>query len=122
MRTLRLALAQVNPTVGDIDGNARIVGDGIERARDAGADIVAFPELVVTGYPPEDLLLKPSFIRANEQALAKVAASTHGITAVVGFAHLDGDLYNAAAVCADGTVHCVYHKHVLQTYGVYDAY
>jgi NAD+ synthase (glutamine-hydrolysing) len=117
---LRLALAQVNPTVGDLDGNASIVGDAIERAREANADIVAFPELVVTGYPPEDLLLKPSFIRANEQALQKIAASTQGITAVVGFAHLDGDLFNAAAVCSDGAVHGVYHKHFLPTYGVFD--
>ena len=120
MRTLRLALAQVNPTVGDIEGNARIVHDAVERARAAEADVVALPELVVTGYPPEDLLLKPSFISANEQALAKIASSTRGVTAVVGFAHLDGDLYNAAAVCADGEVRGVYHKHYLPTYGVFD--
>jgi NAD+ synthase (glutamine-hydrolysing) len=120
VRTLRLALAQLNPTVGDLDGNARIVLDGVEKARAAGADLVAFPELVVTGYPPEDLLLKPSFVRANEQALQKIAASVHGIAAVVGFAHLDGDLYNAAAVCAGGTVEGVYHKHFLPTYGVFD--
>ena len=120
MRTLRLALAQVNPTVGDLDGNVHIVVDGIGRAREAGADLVAFPELVATGYPPEDLLLKPSFIRANEQAIEKIASAAEGIVAVAGFAHLDGDLYNAAAVCADGAVKGVYHKHFLPTYGVFD--
>jgi len=120
MRTLRIALAQVNPTVGDIDGNVRVVVEGIERARTADADVVAFPELVVTGYPPEDLLLKPSFIRANDQALQKIAAATQGVVSVVGFAHLDGDLYNAAAICADGAVKGVYHKHFLPTYGVFD--
>jgi len=120
MRTLRLALAQVNPTVGDLEGNARIVLEGIERARAAGADIVAFPELVVTGYPPEDLLLKPSFVRANEQILHKIAASVEGIAAVVGFAHLDVDLYNAAAVCTHGEVRGIYHKHYLPTYEVFD--
>lgn len=116
----RLALAQINPTVGDLEGNAGLVREEIERARAVEADLVAFPELVVTGYPPEDLLLKPSFISANEQALRKLAAEVSGITAVIGFAHLDGDLYNAAAVCADGEVKGVYHKHYLPTYGVFD--
>ena len=120
MRTLRIALAQVNPTVGDVDGNTRIIVEGIERARDARADVVAFPELVVSGYPPEDLLLKPSFIRANEQAVDKIAAATQSIVTVAGFAHLDGDLFNAAAVSADGAVRGVYRKHFLPTYGVFD--
>ncbi len=120
MRTLRLALAQVNATVGDFEGNVSKVLDGVERARELQADLVAFPELFLPGYPPEDLLLKPSFIRANEQALEKVAGQIQGIAAVVGFAHLDGDLYNAAAVCADGEVKGIYQKHFLPTYGVFD--
>ncbi len=120
MRTLRLALAQVNATVGDFEGNVAKVLDGVEQAREQKADLVAFPELFLPGYPPEDLLLKPSFIRANEQALEKVAGQVQGITAVVGFAHLDGDLYNAAAVCADGGVKGIYQKHFLPTYGVFD--
>jgi NAD+ synthase (glutamine-hydrolysing) len=120
VRTFRLALAQVNATVGDLEGNASKILDWTERARDAGADLVAFPELVIPGYPPEDLLLKPSFVHANEQALHKIAGQVEGIAAVVGFAHLDGDLYNAAAVCAGGEVKGVYHKHFLPTYGVFD--
>jgi NAD+ synthase (glutamine-hydrolysing) len=120
MRTLRLALAQVNATVGDFEGNVAKVLDGIDRAREQKADLVAFPELFLPGYPPEDLLLKPSFIRANEQALEKVVGQVQGIAAVIGFAHLDGDLYNAAAVCADGEVKGIYQKHFLPTYGVFD--
>ena len=115
-----MALAQANATVGDFEGNVGKVLEGIERAREQDADLVAFPELFLSGYPPEDLLLKPSFIRANEQALQKVAGQVSGIAAVVGYAHLDGDLYNAAAVCADGEVKGVYHKHFLPTYGVFD--
>ncbi len=120
VRTLRIALAQVNATVGDVDGNARAVRDWIDRARDAKADIVAFPEMVITGYPAEDLLLKPSFIRANLQAVTKIATDTRDICAVVGCADLDTDLRNAAAVCADGEVRGVYHKHFLPNYGVFD--
>ena len=120
MRTFRLALVQMNATIGDLDGNAAKILDGIERAKAAKADLVAFPELAIAGYPPEDLLLKPAFVNANEQALEKVAASVEGIVAVIGFAHLDGDLYNAAAVCADGEVKAIYHKHHLPTYGVFD--
>jgi NAD+ synthase (glutamine-hydrolysing) len=120
MRTFRLALAQMNATVGDLEGNAKKILEGVDRAREAQADLVAFPELALPGYPPEDLLLKPSFVGANEQALQKVAAEVHGVAAVIGFAHLAGDLYNAAAVCADGEVRGVYHKHYLPTYGVFD--
>jgi NAD+ synthase (glutamine-hydrolysing) len=120
MGTLRVALAQVNPTVGDIEGNTSLVCEWIDRARQAQADIVAFPELVVSGYPPEDLLLKPSFVRAGELALQKIATSTSGIAAVVGFPHLSGDLHNAAALCEGGEVKGVYHKHYLPTYGVFD--
>ena len=120
MRTFRLALAQVNATVGELEGNATTILEWTDRAREARADLVAFPELMIPGYPPEDLLLKPSFIRANEQAMRKVASEIDGITAVFGFAHLEGDLYNAAAVCADREVKGVYHKHYLPTYGVFD--
>ena len=117
---MRIALAQVNPTVGDLSGNARLVIDGIERAREAAADIVCFPELVITGYPPEDLLLKPSFVRDNLAQLEIVAQATKGISAVVGFVDEEGDIYNAAAFLHDGEVTAVYHKVFLPNYGVFD--
>src|SRR5437762_1709500 len=117
---MRIALAQVNPTVGDLDGNARLVVDWIERARAAGADLVCFPELVLTGYPPEDLVLKPSFVRDNLSQLEWVARGTRGISAVVGFVDEDGDIYNAAAFLHDGEVKAVYHKVFLPNYGVFD--
>jgi NAD+ synthase (glutamine-hydrolysing) len=117
---VRIALAQVNPTVGDLAGNARMVVDWIGRAREAGADIVCFPELVITGYPPEDLVLKPSFVRDNLAQLEFVAGATQGIAAVVGFVDRDGDLYNAAAFLCDGEVKTVYHKVFLPNYGVFD--
>src|SRR3989440_1363146 len=117
---MRIALAQVNPTVGDLSGNARLVIDGIERAREAAADIVCFPELVITGYPPEDLLLKPSFVRDNLAQLEIVAHATKGISAVVGFVDEEGDIYNAAAFLHDGEVTAVYHKVFLPNYGVFD--
>jgi NAD+ synthase (glutamine-hydrolysing) len=120
MRVFRLALVQCNATVGDFESNVTTILEAVERARDARADLVAFPELAIPGYPPEDLLLKPSFVVANQQALQKVASEVHGIVAVAGFAHLEGDLYNAAAVIANGEVHDIYHKHHLPTYGVFD--
>ena len=98
MTTLRIALAQINPTVGDLRGNEAKILDHIARARDLGAGIVAFPELAVTGYPPEDLLLKPSFVESNSQALERIASRTIGIVAIVGFVDRDDDIYNAAAV------------------------
>jgi NAD+ synthase (glutamine-hydrolysing) len=119
-RVLRIALAQLNPTVGDLDGNGRLAVEGIERARAAGADLVAFPELFLTGYPPEDLLLKPSFIRANLRQLEKVVAATRGIAAIIGFVDLDNDIYNAAAFASEGEVKGVYHKFYLPNYGVFD--
>jgi NAD+ synthase (glutamine-hydrolysing) len=117
---VRIALAQVNPTVGDLTGNARLVVDGIERARDAAVDIVCFPELVITGYPPEDLVLKPSFVRDNIAQLHVIAKATNGISAVVGFVDLDGDIFNAAAFLHDGEVKAIYHKVFLPNYGVFD--
>jgi len=120
MSTLRLALAQINPVVGDVDGNGQTIIAAIERARDAGADLVAFPELAISGYPPEDLLLKPSFLAANQEALERVAVATAGLTAVVGFPDADGDVYNAAAVLHGGELVDVYRKRYLPTYSVFD--
>ena len=121
MRTFRLALAQVNPTVGDIVGNTDIVLRRIEEARAAQADLVALPELMLTGYPPEDLLLKPSFIRDNLVALERVVAASKGIAVVVGFVDSEGNqVYNAAAVAHNGKLAGVYHKVYLPNYGVFD--
>ena len=120
MSNLRIALAQINVTVGDLTGNAQKIIAHLERAREIGADLVVFPELAVTGYPPEDLLLKPSFIAANRAAVERIAAATRGLTAVVGFADVEGDVYNAAAVLHDGALSGVYRKHYLPTYGVFD--
>ncbi len=121
MRTFRLALAQVNPTVGDIAGNTDIVLRRIDEAREQQADLVAFPELMITGYPPEDLLLKPSFIRDNRAALERVVAASKGIAVVVGFVNSEGNqVYNAAAVAHNGKLAGVYHKVYLPNYGVFD--
>src|SRR3990172_8931419 len=99
MRRLRVGLAQINTTVGDLEGNVQKVLDYVERARGQGVDVVSFPELTVTGYPPEDLLLRPGFVRDNLDALQAAVRGCAGITAVVGFVDLDGnDIYNAAAV------------------------
>jgi NAD+ synthase (glutamine-hydrolysing) len=117
---LTLALAQVDPRVGDLEGNARLVRDGIARARDAGAELVVFPELMLTGYPPEDLLLKEHFLLAAQQALVDVAVDARGIVALVGFPERVDDVYNALAVLADGAVHSVYRKTLLPNYGVFD--
>jgi NAD+ synthase (glutamine-hydrolysing) len=117
---LRIALAQVNVTVGDVPGNVRKVIAYIEQARAVGADLIVFPELTITGYPPEDLLLKPGFIAANRAALDQVAAATRGLTAIVGFADAGDDLYNAAALLHDGALAGVYRKRYLPTYGVFD--
>src|ERR687894_2791588 len=117
---LRVALAQINPTVGDIRGNSRKVSDQIARARDEGAALVVFPELAMTGYPPEDLLLKTSFLDAADAALRELAAQTHGIVAVVGYPEKAEDVYNAAAVLADGEIMATYRKMYLPNYGVFD--
>jgi len=119
-KVVRLALAQVNAVVGDLPGNATKVIDAIERARSQGAELVAFPELVLTGYPPEDLLLRPEFIDQNQAALEEVARATRGITAIVGFAQRAGDVYNAAAIAHDGRIAAVYQKSHLPNYGVFD--
>ena len=117
---LRVALAQLNQTVGDLPGNAARIIARIEEARAGGAQIVAFPELAVTGYPPEDLLLKPSFLAENLRCLREIAAHTQGIVAIVGFVDVAEDIYNAAAVLADGAWVGTYHKRYLPNYGVFD--
>ncbi|HEV8438186.1 MAG TPA: NAD+ synthase [Methylomirabilota bacterium] len=120
MRRVRVALAQVNPTVGAIENNARLIVDWMDRARLLGADVVAFPELCLTGYPPEDLLFKPAFLEANLRALADVARQSRGLTAVVGFVDKRDDIFNAAAVLHDGVHAGTYHKQYLPNYGVFD--
>ena len=120
VKPLSVALAQVNPTVGDTAGNARKVADGIARARDEGASLVVFPELTLTGYPPEDLLLKTSFLDAARAALDELAGQTRGIVALVGFPERADDVYNSAAVLADGRVAGIYRKIHLPNYGVFD--
>ena len=117
---MRLALAQINTVVGDLEGNRDRILARLEEARAAQADLVLFPELAVTGYPPEDLLLRPGFVRAAERTLRELAAKVHGTTALVGFPHFDRDLFNACAVCADGEVKAVYRKRFLPNYGVFD--
>ncbi|MBI5469526.1 MAG: NAD+ synthase, partial [Deltaproteobacteria bacterium] len=120
MRTLRIAMAQINPIVGDLSANARKILAYAEKARAHGADLVIFPELAVTGYPPEDLLLKPRFISDNLSTLSSIAGKIRGITAVVGFVDRKTDIYNAAAVIQNGRVADVYHKMYLPNYGVFD--
>ncbi|HYR68970.1 MAG TPA: NAD+ synthase [Candidatus Dormibacteraeota bacterium] len=119
-RVVRIALAQINPTVGDLPGNAKRVIEFIDRAREMGTDIIAFPELVLTGYPPEDLLLRPDFIDQNQAALEEVTRATQGITAIVGFAQRAEDVYNAAAIAHDGEIAGVCHKIHLPNYSVFD--
>src|SRR5713226_1110060 len=120
MRRVRVGLSQVNPTVGAVEANARLVIAGMERARALGCDIVAFPELVLTGYPPEDLLFKPAFIEANLRALAEVARASRGLTAIVGYVDKRDDIFNAAAILHDGVLAGTYHKQYLPNYGVFD--
>ena len=120
MKQLRIAVAQINTTVGDLDENtAKIIGY-IGRAKQAGADIVTFPELAITGYPPEDLLLKNGFVQRNIECLHQIIPATKGITAAVGFVDLQDDIYNAAAVISDGRLMGVHHKVHLPNYGVFD--
>src|SRR5580765_2163665 len=117
---MRIALAQINTTVGDLEGNRALILSRLEEARSSGADLVLFPELAVTSYPPEDLLLRPGFVRAARRSLEEIAAATAGVTALVGFPHFEGDLYNACAVCTDGEVKAIYRKRFLPNYGVFD--
>jgi NAD+ synthase (glutamine-hydrolysing) len=122
MPRVRIACCQLDMVVGDLDGNAAKVLEAYAQAEDAGADVAVFGELALTGYPPEDLLLKPGFVRASHEALAKVAAQTGRCVAVVGFVEAGQDLYNAAAVCAHGSMLGTYHKRLLPNYGVFDEF
>jgi NAD+ synthase (glutamine-hydrolysing) len=123
---MRLALAQINPTVGDVDGNAAKVAEWIGRAREAGAELVVFPELCIPGYPAEDLYLKRHFLRANRRAIEELAPAARGITALVGFAEPAGDdadprrAHNSTAVLADGAIQTIYRKNRLPNYSVFD--
>jgi NAD+ synthase (glutamine-hydrolysing) len=119
-RPLRIALAQIDCTVGDLAGNAGRMIDWIDRARSEACDVVVFPELAVTGYPPEDLLLKPSFIRDNLRYRDRVVDASAGIAVVAGFVDLDLDIHNAAFFAHDGELRGVYHKVYLPNYGVFD--
>ena len=129
-RNFRLALAQINPTVGDISGNIRKILDYLERARDVQADLVAFPEMATTGYPPEDLLFKRSFLKENVAAMERVAVASKGIAVVLGYVNIVSlerqsedvgpEITNAAALCYDGKLVDIYHKIFLPNYGVFD--
>ena len=117
---MRLALAQINPVVGDLEGNRELILERLSEARSNSADLVVFPELAVTGYPPEDLLLRPGFIRAAEESVEQIALETRGTTVLVGAPHFDRDLYNACYVLSGGEVKAIYRKRFLPNYGVFD--
>src|SRR3954452_18462863 len=120
MSRLTVALAQIDSTVGDLEGNAEKIRAGIERARSEGAQLVIFPELALTGYPPEDLLIKTQFLRRTAERLEELAESAEDIVALVGYPQLQDDVYNACAVLSDGRVQAVYRKTYLPNYGVFD--
>ena len=120
MRSLRLGMAQMNPTVGDLEGNVRKIQGFIDRARELEVDLLSFPELALTGYPPEDLLLKPGFIADNLKMLKEVVEYSAGITLVLGFVDTGENIHNAAAVIHDGKLAGTYHKTFLPNYGVFD--
>jgi NAD+ synthase (glutamine-hydrolysing) len=120
VRRFRVGLAQINPTVGDLDGNVSKIVEGMEHARRLGCRLVAFPELAIPGYPPEDLLFKRAFIDANLKALEQVTPASRGLTAIVGFVDKRDDIFNAAAILHDGVRAGVYHKQYLPNYGVFD--
>ncbi len=120
MPRLRVAAAQLNLVVGDLEGNARRIIQAYDEAEGAGCDLVVFPELTVTGYPPEDLLLRPAFVAQAAETLDKIASRTGRAAAVIGFPESGRDLHNAAAVCANGRVCGVYRKQLLPNYAVFD--
>jgi len=120
MARLRVAACQLDTIVGDLDGNAAAILAALDKAEAAGADLAAFPELAITGYPPEDLLLKPGFVNANVEVLEKIASRTGRCAAIIGFVDPGRDLYNAAAVCAFGEIQGVYRKRILPNYAVFD--
>ncbi len=121
MRKLRIAMAQINTTVGDFKGNTQKILHIIAEARSLGVDLLTFPELAICGYPPEDLLFKPQFIEENLKALDQVVGGTQELSVVVGFVDAKkDDIYNAAAIIHDGKLASVYHKIYLPNYGVFD--
>ncbi|MGB3461668.1 NAD+ synthase [Rhodanobacter lindaniclasticus] len=120
MAKLRLALAQHDFPVGAVAANAARAAQLMAQAREGGAELVAFPELTLSGYPPEDLLLRPSFLAACDSELAALAAATNGIAALVGHPHSEGEVFNAASLLREGQVECTAHKQALPNYGVFD--
>ena len=120
MKRLRTALAQINTTVGDLDGNLSRCLDAAGRAEALGADLIVFPELTLTGYPPEDLLLRPGFLRRCRETLDAYARESGNIASVVGFAECDTAVHNSAAVVSGGSVRSIYRKMFLPNYGVFD--
>ncbi len=120
MKKLRVALAQINQVVGDIEGNTEKIIEYIKKAKELDADIVAFPELAITGYPPEDLLFKSTFIEKNLEALEKIAQESKDIISIVGFVDRDEDIFNSAGVLLNGKILAKYHKHYLPNYSVFD--
>ena len=120
MLSLRIAMAQINPSVGDLEGNTNKILQFLSQARGMDAELITFPELSITGYPPEDLLLKPSFIQANKEFLARIVADSEGIAVVLGCVDWDYDIYNAAAVVCNGKLAGFYRKMYLPNYGVFD--
>ena len=120
MHNIRVGIAQINSTVGDLTGNTKKIMECIDQAKSLRVDLLTFPELAITGYPPEDLLLKPQFIRQNKKSLNNIIEQCSDIAVVVGFADSDGDIYNAAAVLYDRKLVDVYRKFYLPNYGVFD--
>jgi len=120
MNTLRLGMAQINPTVGDLRNNTKKIICFINKAKSYGVDLLTFPELAITGCPPEDLLFKPHFIKQNQKCLDELIEHTSDIAVVIGFVDSDTDIYNAAAVIYNNKLVGVYHKIYLPNYGVFD--
>ncbi|HUW44631.1 MAG TPA: NAD+ synthase [Dehalococcoidia bacterium] len=120
MHSIRVGIAQINSTVGDLSGNTKKIMESIDQAKSLGVDLLTFPELAITGYPPEDLLFKPQFIKQNRESLDKIIEHCSDIAVVVGFVDSDGDIYNAAAVLYNKKLVGVYHKFYLPNYGVFD--
>ena len=120
MRTLRIGMAQINTTVGDLGGNTKKILSYMDRARSLGVDLLTFPEMAITGYPPEDLLFMPNFIKANLDCLEEIIEASSGICIVLGFVDKKHDIYNAAAIIHNGELAGVYHKIFLPNYGVFD--
>jgi NAD+ synthase (glutamine-hydrolysing) len=120
LHSIRVGIAQINSTVGDLSGNTQKIMQSIDQAKSLGVDLLTFPELTITGYPPEDLLLKPQFIKQNRESLNKIIERSSDIALVVGFVDSDGDIYNAAAVLYNKKLAGIYHKIYLPNYGVFD--